>query len=95
MFTAGGALCLFGQLTDRWIGELIGLPFVMTIFAVYAVVAFALAVPSPHQFRHVAGGLFLLAVAVYLLARWLQVWAVCSIAVKVRREMQTDPADRC
>ena len=35
---AGGSLCAYGALTDRWIGEYTGLPLISSAFGVYAVV---------------------------------------------------------
>lgn len=65
---AGGILSGYGALTDRWIGEFLGLPLISSAFAVYFVVL-ALA-------RTVSGAAAALAfgaVSLFLWARWQDV----------------------
>lgn len=64
----GGIMCGLGAVTDRWIGELAGLPLISSAWAVYFVVL-VLA-------RTVAGAAAALAfgaVALFLWARWQDV----------------------
>lgn len=64
----GGLLAGFGALTDRWIGELTGLPMISSAFSVYFVVLILA--------RTVAGaaaGLAFGAIALFVWARWLDV----------------------
>jgi hypothetical protein len=64
----GGGLCSYGALTDRWIGELAGLPLISSAFGVYFVVlALARTIPGA------AAALVFGAVALVLLARWQDV----------------------
>lgn len=64
----GGILSGFGAFTDRWIGELTGLPLISSAFGVYFVVlALARTVAAA------AAALAFGAIAVILLARWQDV----------------------
>jgi hypothetical protein len=64
----GGLLCGFGAVTDRWIGELAGLPLISSAFGVYFVVlALARTVSAA------AAALAFGAVALMLWARWQDV----------------------
>jgi hypothetical protein len=40
MLLVGGAMCLAGQLADRWLGELLGLPLVASAMATFGVLVF-------------------------------------------------------
>lgn len=64
----GGLLCTYGAFTDRWIGELVGLPLISSAFAVYFVVL-ALAFTA----RGAAGALAFGAIALLQFARWQDV----------------------
>jgi hypothetical protein len=64
----GGILCSAGALTDRWIGELIGLPLISSAFGVYFVVLGLAFTP-----RAAAAALAFGAVALFLWARWYDV----------------------
>ena len=75
-FALGGLLSTWGALTDRWLGELVGLPMLITVFAFYSVVALA-----SGRLTSVAGGCFLAGVAVFLHARWRQVWSIRRMAM--------------
>ena len=61
----GGGLCGYGAATDRWIGELAGLPLISSAFAVYFVVLILARTVSG-----AAAGLAFGAVALFLWARW-------------------------
>lgn len=64
----GGALASWGSITDRWIGELLGLPLISSAFGVYFVVlGLALTV------RAGAASLAFGAIALVLVARWQDV----------------------
>ncbi len=61
----GGLLCGYGAVTDRWIGELLGLPLISSAFGVYFVVlGLAFTVPGA------AISLVFGAISLFLLARW-------------------------
>jgi hypothetical protein len=64
----GGVLCGLGALTDRWIGELAGLPLISSAFAVYFVV-----LVLARTAAGAAAGLAFGAVALVLIARWQDV----------------------
>jgi hypothetical protein len=69
--TGGGLLSAFGAITDRWIGEYLGLPLLTAVAAVYGVSAL-----SSGRTTSLAGGAVLLAMAAFLAVRWLEVAAV-------------------
>jgi hypothetical protein len=70
----GGLLCGYGAVTDRWIGELAGLPLISSAWGVYFVV-----LALSRTVSGAAAALAFGAVALILLARWQDV-------SKVRRE---------
>lgn len=61
----GGLLCGWGAVTDRWIGELAGLPLISSAFGVYFVVLFL-----TRTVGGAAAALAFGAVALLLVARW-------------------------
>lgn len=82
----GGALCTYGAFTDRWIGELMGLPLISSAFGVYFVVlAFAFTV------RGAAAALAFGAIAGILTARWQD---VNQIRVEATRQAHQDRGRR-
>lgn len=67
----GGLLSAYGAVTDRWIGELVGLPLISSAFGVWFVVlALAFTVNGA------AGSLAFGGVALHLWARWQDVSTV-------------------
>lgn len=82
MLIIGGAASALGSWTDRWLGELVGLGPLISVFAVYGLSAFV----SSRGFAAYAGGFALLAVAALLFARWQDVSLI--------REEATRHADR-
>ena len=78
---AGGLLSLFGAVTDRWVGELLGLPLLAAVFAVYGLSAFLAAYASGRPMS-VAGGCALTSVALILVGRWRELGVVRRSAVK-------------
>lgn len=64
----GGALSALGALTDRWIGELAGLPLISSAFGVYFVV-----LALTRTVSGAAAALVFGAVAIFLWARWQDV----------------------
>lgn len=64
----GGIACGLGAFTDRWLGELLGLPLVSSAWAVYFVVLILARTASG-----AAAGLAFGAVAAILWARWQDV----------------------
>jgi len=70
----GGLLCAYGAVTDRWIGELAGLPLISSAWGVYFVV-----LALSRTVSGAAAALAFGAVALILLARWQDV-------SRVRRE---------
>ncbi len=71
----GGLLCTYGSLTDKWIGELIGLPLLSSAFAVWFVVL-GLAFTTSGT----VGSLTFGGITAYLLARWRDVGIVSKEA---------------
>lgn len=67
----GGLLCGWGAVTDRWIGELAGLPLISSAFGVYFVVLFLTRTVSG-----AAAALAFGAVALLLVARWRDISTV-------------------
>ncbi|MEW2474599.1 hypothetical protein AB0875_12490 [Micromonospora gifhornensis] len=67
----GGLLAAFGATTDRWIGELLGLPLLSAAFSVYAVVLASASAPASVVAALVLGGFALL-----LVGRWRDVGLV-------------------
>lgn len=61
----GGSLCTAGAATDRWIGELAGLPLISSAFGVYFVV-----LVLARTVTGAAAGLAFGAVALFMWARW-------------------------
>jgi len=82
LFVLGSLCCAFGTLLDVWIGELVGLPQLITVFLVFGVASFLASKPTAVT---VAGGLFLLAIAAYFAARWAQVWHIKNLSLGGRR----------
>jgi hypothetical protein len=64
----GGALCAYGSVTGRWIGELIGLPLISSAFGVYFVV-----LALSRTVSGAAAALAFGAIALILLGRWQDV----------------------
>lgn len=82
LLVVGGTSSALGSWTDRWLGELVGLGPLISVFAVYGLSAFL----SSRGFAAYAGGFTLLAVAALLFARWQDVSLI--------REEATRHADR-
>lgn len=61
----GGGLCAYGAATDRWIGELSGLPLVAAAFGVYGVI-----LALTRTVSGAAASLAFTAVALILVSRW-------------------------
>ena len=80
----GTAFALTGVITDLWFGELIGIPLAITVFAIFGVSSFALG-----GLTAVASGMFLLAVALTLYVRWMQLWDVRRLAEITRAQSAT------
>ena len=81
-FIVGGAVSALGAVTDRWLGELVGLPLLMTVFAFFALAAIAM--PTRDRLTAVAGACFLLGVAILLHVRWRQVWGIRRLATPAK-----------
>lgn len=64
----GGSVAAIGAFTDRWIGELVGLPLLAAVFTVFGLAAFYNGRPTS-----IATGLGLIAISVLLVARWRDV----------------------
>lgn len=73
----GGLAAGLGAAVDRWLGEYIGLPLLAAVFAVYGVSALA----SGRDTSRAAAAI-LIAVALMLFARWIDVGDVRRAAVK-------------
>lgn len=73
----GGMLSSYGAFTDRWIGELLGLPLISAAFGVYAVVlAFARTITGA------AAALAFAGIGLFLFARWRDVGVVREEATR-------------
>lgn len=83
MMFAGGAVCILGAVTDWWLGEFVGTVPLFFVFSMFAIVflytGFADAVPA-----RVAFGCIFASFAVWVLARFMDIWnlAASSRAVK-------------
>lgn len=64
----GGLFSSIGAVTERWLGEYVGLPLLGSVFAVYGLASFA----SPNRAAFAAGAVFL-AIALLITSRWLDV----------------------
>lgn len=64
----GGICSSAGAVSERWLGEYIGLPLLGSVFAVYGLASFA----SPNRAAFAAGSVFL-GIALLLVSRWLDV----------------------
>lgn len=78
----GGAASLWGSLSEKWVGEFVGLPLLASSFAVFGVLQ---AVPAFQAYPLIALAnlLLLWSVADLLMGRWRQVKAVSTIALHV------------
>lgn len=65
---AGGVCSSVGAVTERWLGEYVGLPLLGAVFAVYGLASFA----SPNRAAFAAGAVFL-GIALLIISRWLDV----------------------
>lgn len=61
----GGSCSMIGAVTDRWLGEYVGLPLLFSAFGVYGAV-----VASSGRLASSAGAMVLVAIALILGARW-------------------------
>lgn len=82
MFVVGGVSSALGSWSDRWLGELVGLGPLISVFVVYGLSAFV----SSRGYTAWAGGFLFLAVAAFLFSRWQDVSQI--------REEATRLADR-
>lgn len=75
-FLVVGGLCsAIGAITQRWIGEYVGLPLLASVFAVYGVAALVGGRPFA-----LAGGAAFLGITALFAGRWLDVAAVRRLA---------------
>lgn len=76
----GGASSFWGALTERWVGEYVGLPLLASSFAVFGVISFA---PSFDVYPYVALAnlALLLSVSAGLMARWREARGTYRLAV--------------
>lgn len=75
----GGLCSCFGAVTDRWIGEYLGLPLLSSVFAVYGIAA--LYIGGSSRPTSLAGGCALLSIAMLIIGRWREVSVVRKSAV--------------
>lgn len=81
----GGLLCFTGQIADRWVGELLGLPLLGTSMTAFGLLTFRDTadfglIAAPSIFLLVAFGLL-------LFMRWIDLWMLArSARVLARRE---------
>lgn len=71
----GGLASAIGAITERWIGEYVGLPLLASVFAVYGVAAVA----SGRETSYAAGAAFV-GIALLFMGRWVDVAAVRRLA---------------
>ncbi|MET7949210.1 hypothetical protein [Micromonospora sp. NPDC005324] len=77
----GGVLAAYGAVSDRWIGEHLGLPLLWAAFTVYSLVLAAVQSPAG-----IVASLALGAFALLLFGRWRDVGAVRREATRQARE---------
>lgn len=77
---AGAGQAFAGALTDKWMGEYVGLVLVLTALFVWALALFAYSDDHPWK---LAEGLAVSALGLALLDRWLDVRAVARVAGQV------------
>lgn len=75
----GGMLAFYGSVTDRWIGEFIGLPLLVAAFIVFGLIQFFFTLPETPYIASANLGL-MLGVASILASRWREVKAVFRVA---------------
>jgi hypothetical protein len=68
----GGLLCAAGAVSDRWIGEYMGLPLLASVFGVYGVSAAHIGI-TLHRPESAAGAFALTAIALLLHGRWREI----------------------
>ena len=68
--TVSSAICLYGSVTDRWIGEYTGIPLLSTTMIFYGLIALKSAGHDGYSGALFAYGFLILAFAFGLFARW-------------------------
>jgi predicted MFS family arabinose efflux permease len=86
----GGFVCAFGCATERWWGEYIGAPLLMSSFAVFAFITFIGSFPA---YPYIATGnlLLLSAVVLGLAARWRHARTIYRLAVHLSEKPSIEP----
>lgn len=81
----GGALCLLGVITDWWLGEFVGTPAVffvnVMLFLVLVIYGFA-----DGNVTRIAFGLLFGSFAVWVLARFIDIWNLAASSKAVNGE---------
>lgn len=84
----GGILCLLGQLADRWVGELLGLPLVASAMSVFAVLTVRDNGWNPISAPSV---LMLAAFGLMFFMRWIDQFMLARAARFMARHHQNPP----
>jgi hypothetical protein len=81
----GGFVSGAGALTERWVGEYVGIPLLSASFAVFGIISTVAAIESAPLIA-TANLSLLLAVSAGLLARWREARAVYRLATHLSRK---------
>lgn len=83
--TLGGGLSLYGAITEKWVGEFLGIPLLASSFTVFGAIS---TIPTFMEAPYISGANFalLVAVALSLLARWREVKATYRLVLHVARK---------
>lgn len=85
LLVVGGALCLLGVVTDWWLGEFVGIPAIFFVdfmlFLVLTIYGFA-----DGNATRIAFGLLFGSFAVWVLARFMDIWNIAAASKAVNGE---------
>lgn len=84
---ASASLCLYGSITDKWIGEFSGIPLLASVLTFYAG-AIGFSAYDDRNLIVLAFGLILFSFALGLMARWQDVRVIKRQAVEQGRQAE-------
>lgn len=76
----GGGCCTLGAISERWVGEYVGIPLLAASFAVFGIITFAPAWDDA-PYLALANLSLLMAVALGLVTRWREAHAAYRLAI--------------